>query len=129
MLTARLHPLAGNGAKVIHSAYFVTYGAVFRDASGNMIAEHRDGMWHDNTGVFDSIEFVEPVVIRFAAPNVGTADTCGPLRPLRLAHGGLWRTRETSEVIAEFDQSSLSWNFGRKRPHVAVMTFEPLRLI
>src|SRR5215216_1409837 len=102
MLTARLCPVADNEATEIRSDYFVTDGAILRDARGNTIAEHREGMWHGKAGAIVSIEFAERVVLRFAAPEVYVAETYGPLRPLRIAEGGLWHTRSQAEVVAEF---------------------------
>jgi hypothetical protein len=125
MLTARLHSKAGmDRMEEICSNHFVSDGATLLDDNGIRIAENRERTWHGKNGELLSIDFVEPVVLRFAAPGVEMAETVGPLLGLRLVSGSIW-DGEKAELVATFEPTSFSWNFGRKRPPAFLFTFEP----
>ena len=73
------------------------------------IASYRQGRWHFPTCSFASITAQSPAQIAFEPGGSTSPMVTGPFDKVRFEQGAIWHGDGLRELVAQFDELSLSW--------------------
>ena len=104
------NPPTEDYASIGPAPFFRLAGNRLQVGQGDLdIASYRQGRWHLPTCNFASITAQSPAQIAFEPGDSISSMVTGPFDKVRFEQGAIWHGDGWRELVAQFDELSLSW--------------------